>query len=113
MLTDNKDTCVTINNNNLLGDRFTAVASTTTKEGALLVLFLLGEGAAAFGSHGATSASRGEGVDFEALGDICLVLVDAEAQAAMLATPIVPEFWAAALVLHGVALRDLWSCKGM
>ena len=103
---------MTINDNKLLGDRFTAVASTTTKEGALLVL--LGEGAAAFGNHGATSASRGEGgVDFEALGDICLVLVDAEAQAAMLATPIVPEFEAVTLVLHGVALRDLWSFKGM
>ena len=101
---------MTINNNKLLGDRFTAVASTTTKEGVLLVL--LGQGAAAFGNHGATSASRGEDVDFEALGDICLVLVDAEAHA-MLATPIVPEFGAAALVLHGVALRDLWSCKGM
>ena len=111
MLTDNNDTCVTINNNKLLGDRFTAAASKTTEEGVLLVL--LGEGAAAFGNHGATTASRGEGVDFEAPGDICLVLVDAEAQA-MLATPIVPEFGAAALVpLHGVALRDLWSFKGM
>ena len=110
MLADDKDTCVTINNNNLLGDRFTAVVSTTTKEGALLVL--LGEGATAFGNHGATSAPRGEGVDLKALGDICLVLVDAEAQA-MLATPIVPEFGAAALVLHGVALRDLWGFKGM
>ena len=110
MLADDKDTCVTINNNKLLGDRFTAVASTTTKEGALLVL--LGEGAAAFGNHGATSASREEGVDFEALGGICLVLVDAEAQA-MLATPIVPEFGATTLVLHGVALRDLWSFKSM
>ena len=110
MLADDKDTCVTINNKKLLGDRFTAVASTTTKEGVHLIL--LGEGAAAFGNHGATRASRGEGVDFEALGDICLVLVDAEAQA-MLAAPIVPEFGAAALVLHGVALRDLWSFKGM
>ena len=53
-----------INNNKLLGDKFTAVASTTTKEGVHLIL--LGEGAAAFGNHGVTTASRGEDVDFEA-----------------------------------------------